>query len=82
MPSTGIDAWDGWREYAVRVEFDEGRVFKAVVVAELEAFRTVAAGPLRTREVKLVGGPIALTRSEAAEFEREFADDMTERGAA
>ena len=82
VPSTGIDAWDGWREYAVRVEFDEGRVFKAVVVAELEAFRTVAAGPLRTREVKLVGGPIALTRSEAAEFEREFADDMAERGAA
>ena len=82
VPSTGIDAWDGWREYAVRVEFDEGRVHHAVVVAELEAFRTVAAGPLRTREAKLVGGPITLTRSEAAEFEREFADDVAERGAA
>lgn len=82
VPSTGPDAWDGWREYAVRVEFDEGRVFKAEVVAELEAFRTSASGPLRTREVKLTGGPIALTRGEAAEFERDFADDVAERGAA
>ena len=65
---------EGWREYAVAVEFDDGVVSSAVITAELHPYRVSAAGPVRWREVPC-SRDVTLTSDEASTFEVDFSED-------
>lgn len=77
VPHVGDDV-DAWREFAVELTFDEGVIATAEVVAELEPYRTSAAGPLRWRQLPLTGGPVTLTVDERASIEVDFAEREAE----
>ena len=73
VPHVGEEV-DAWREFAVELFFDEGVITRAEVAAEMEPFRTSAAGPLRWRHLPLSGGPVTLTADERASLEMDFAE--------
>lgn len=72
-PVPHVGDWaDGWREYAVAVVIDEGRVLSAEVTAEVVPYRTCTSGPVRYRHVPLTGGPVELTDQEMENVETDW----------
>lgn len=68
---------EGWREYAVTCEFDEGGISHAHITAELMPYRVSAAGPVRWRETPC-SRAVTLTENERITFETDFSEREAE----